>query len=177
MGMNTEYELILAVYFDGNADDKKVHVRNPFFTVCKLVSGDAKGIIQSIEQGMHYMGNRMGDNWAQKLIGFGTDGAAVNLAEGGLKGQLKQVAPWMEMVWCLAHRLELALKDALKNTCFSSIGEMLLLVYFWYENPQRSVGELEGVIEELAGCLAPTDMPMRGAKLTTYNKKNLQSAN
>ena len=48
----------------------------------------------------------MWDNWAQKLVGFGT--------EGGLKVQLKQVAPWMEMVWCLAHRLELALKDALK---------------------------------------------------------------
>ena len=58
----------------------------------------------------------MGDNLAQKLVGFGTDGAAVNLAEGRLKGQLKQVAPWMEMVWCLAHRLELAFKDALKNT-------------------------------------------------------------
>ena len=29
---NAEDELILAVYFDGNADDKKVHVRNPFFT-------------------------------------------------------------------------------------------------------------------------------------------------
>ena len=48
----------------------------------------------------------MGDNWAQKLVGFGTDGAAVNLAEGRLNGQLKQVAAWMEMVWCLAHRLE-----------------------------------------------------------------------
>ena len=80
----------------------------------------------------------MGDNWAQKLVGFGTDGAAVNLAEGGF--QLKQVAPWMEMVWCLAHRLELALKDALKNTLFSSIDEMLLRVYFCMKIPQRSVG-------------------------------------
>ena len=112
--VNAEDELILAVYFDGNADDKKVHIRNPFFMVLKLVSGDAKGIVQSIEQGMHYIG--MGDSWAQKLGGFGTDGAAVKLAECGLKGQLKQVASWMEMVWCLAHRLELALKDALKYT-------------------------------------------------------------
>ena len=140
---NAEDELILAVYFDGNTDDKKVHIGNPFFTVRKLVSGDVKGIYQTIEQGMHYMG--MGDNWAQKLVGFGTDGAAVNLAEGGLKGQLKQVAPWMEMVWCLAHRLELALKDALKNTLFSSIDEMLLrYCVFLYENSPKKCQELEG---------------------------------
>ena len=49
------------------------------------------------------------------IVGFGTDDAA-KLAEGVLKGQLKEIPPWMEMVWCLAHRLELALKDALKNT-------------------------------------------------------------
>ena len=30
---------------------------------------------------------------------------------------------WM---WCLAHRLELAIKDALKGTTFDEINEMLL---------------------------------------------------
>ena len=88
----------------------------------------------------------MGDNWTQKLIGFGTDGAAVNLAENGLKGQLKQVAPWMEMVWCLAHRLELALKDALKIHS-SALLRCFYGCIFGMKIPRRSVGNLRGSLK------------------------------
>ena len=112
----------------------------PILYFRKLVSGDAKGIFQSNEQGMHYMG--MGDNWTQKLVGFGTDGAAVNLAEGGLKGQLKQAAPWMEMVWCLAHRPELhvALKDALKIHSSALLMRCFYGCIFCMKITRRSVG-------------------------------------
>ena len=34
--------------------------------------------------------------------------------------------------WCIAHQLELALKDALKGTFFSEMDEMLLLTYYLY---------------------------------------------
>ena len=133
---NAEDELILAVYFDGNADDKKVHLGNPFFSLQALLALMQKASSKALNRECITWVY----NWAQKLVGFGTDGAAVNRAEGGLKGQLKQVTPWMEMVWCLAHRLELTLKDALKNTLFSSIDEMLLWVYFCMKIPQKSVG-------------------------------------
>ena len=36
--------------------------------------------------------------------------------------------------WCIAHQLELALKDALKGTFFSEMDEMLLLTYYLYGN-------------------------------------------
>ena len=55
-----------------------------------------------------------------KLIGFGCGGTSVNIAERGLKMYLQDGAPWIEVFWCLAHRLELALKDALKGTLFIS---------------------------------------------------------
>ena len=54
-----------------------------------------------------------------------------------LKGYIQKAAPWMEMIRCLAERLELALKYALKNTTFKSI-------------------------DELKQCMTPTDMPMQG---------------
>ena len=34
-------------------------------------------------------------------------------------------------MWCLAHRLELAAKDALKNTSFELIDEMLLKLFLF----------------------------------------------
>ena len=41
-------------------------------------------------------------------------------------------------MWCMAHRLELAVKDAFKKTSFDFVDEMLLRLYLLYENsPKR----------------------------------------
>ena len=53
------------------------------------------------------------DDWKTKMVGFGYDGASANIAEGGLKGIFTREVPWIFMFWCLAHRLELSVKDAL----------------------------------------------------------------
>ena len=79
------------------------------------------------------------DDWQQKLVGFSCDGASANIAEGGLKGHLQREVPWIAMFWCLAHRLELSIKDALKSTFFSSIDEFLMCLYYLYnKSPHRS---------------------------------------
>lgn len=64
-------------------------------------------------------------NWEHKLIGMGCDGASGSAS--GLKGLLTEAMPWIVVFWCLAHRLELALKDALKNTFFAQVDDMLLI--------------------------------------------------
>ena len=51
-----------------------------------------------------------------KLVGIGTDGAAANIAAVGLKGLVEGRLSWVFWMWCMAHRLELAIKDALKPT-------------------------------------------------------------
>lgn len=78
----------------------------------------------------------------EKLIGFGCDGTSINIGAGDLKGFLEKSAPWVVVFGCLAHRLELSLKDALKDTFFSSIDEMLLRCITYMKNPLRSVGNL-----------------------------------
>ena len=45
--------------------------------------------------------------------------------------------PWVVVFWCLAHRLELALKDAFGSTLFSSIDDMLMRVYCLYEKSPK----------------------------------------
>jgi len=64
----------------------------------------------------------------------GTDGAAVNIARAGLKGLVEKELPWVFWSWCMAHRLELAVRDALKGTTFDLIDDMLLRLYLIYEN-------------------------------------------
>ena len=100
-------------------------------------------------------------DWKTKVIGFGCDGTNANMADEGLNGYLKEAVPWVIVSWCLAHRLELSLKDALKTTFFASINELLLQVYFMYKKSPKKCRELEMVVQELRSCLQPTEMPTK----------------
>ena len=43
------------------------------------------------------------------------------------------------MFWCLAHRLELAVKDALKSTLFDDVDNMLMRAYYIYKKVTQEV--------------------------------------
>ena len=45
-------------------------------------------------------------------------------------------------MWCLAHRLELAVKDALKGTAFDAVDDMLLKLYYLYKKSPKNVESL-----------------------------------
>lgn len=61
------------------------------------------------------------------LVASAADGAAVNFGEiNGVLTKLKHSAPWMIKVHCIAHRLELALKDAFKDTYFTKVCTLCL---------------------------------------------------
>ena len=157
---NIEDELFLVVFLDHQAVDKRLRVRNKFFSVRRPRQGDARSLFECLEKAIQFVG--LSDDWKMKLIGFGCDGISVNIAERGLKMYLQDVVPWIEVFWCLAHRLELALKDALKGTLFKSVDEMLLQVYYLYEKSPKKCRELETVVEELKCCIAPGEFPQHG---------------
>ena len=64
-------------------------------------------------------------DWEKRMIGLGCDERSANMGERGLRGLLQQSLPWAVVFWCLAHRLQLSLKDALKNTFFTAVDELL----------------------------------------------------
>lgn len=134
---NIDEELFLILHF--------VHVHDSFFTVRQLSLGTAKGLFDCLKRAVEYMGVA---DWETKLIGFGCDGTNANIEDGRLKGLLKEAVPWVIVFWCLAHRLELALKDALKSTFFTTIDELLLQVYYLYEKSPKKCCELEAVLQE-----------------------------
>ena len=126
------------------------HVRSKLLAVRQPHGGDAKSLYDCLVAAMEYV--QISD-WKDKLVGFGCDGANVNIAAGGLRGYLTEGVPWIVVFWCLAHRLELALKDSLKDTLFSAIDEMLLRVYYLYHNSPKKCRELDEVVLELRMCL------------------------
>ena len=50
--------------------------------------------------------------------------------------------PWIAFVWCMAHRLELAIQDALKDAFFDEVDDMILRIFNLYQSPKK-LGELK----------------------------------
>ena len=64
------------------------------------------GIIQAVESAFSDIEV---PNWKKKVVGFGADGASVNLGQkGGVAAKLKQHVPHLLEVHCFPHCLELA---------------------------------------------------------------------
>ena len=130
---NVENVMFLAVYCDTNASDEKVHSKMTYLTVDRPSSATGEGLFASLEKVLCDLGFPFLDTDAcRKLIGVGTDGASANIAGRGLKGLVETKLDWICWVWCLAHRLELAIKDAITSTVFDHIDDMLIRLFYLY---------------------------------------------
>ena len=67
---------------------------------------------------------------------------SIGLTEDGVISILQRKLPWVVYLWCVAHWLELALKDALQGTIFDAIDEVLLRLYYLYENSPKKLRQL-----------------------------------
>ena len=64
---------------------------------------------------------------------------------------------WIFWMWCLAHRLELAIKDALTGTVFDTVDDMLLRLYYLYNKSSKKFREIQDIISDLQQCLSFDD--------------------
>ena len=87
---NIEAEVFLAVYCDLRAADGRVHVRSKFFSVRRPAKANAEGLFVCLKAGLDYVGV---SDWEKKLIGFGCDGASVNMGAPGLREFLQASMP------------------------------------------------------------------------------------
>ncbi len=155
---NIDNEVIRVVWCDRNGSDEKFHTRMEYFTVVRPESVTAQGLFEVLGCGLRSLGIQ--EVWAEqctKLVGIGTDGVSANIAASGLKGLVEERLSWVFWMWCMAHHLELAIKDALKGTAFDAIDEFLLRLYYLYEKSPKKCRELEEVIADLKECLSFDD--------------------
>ena len=114
------------------------------------------------------------------MVGGGTDGASVNVAQqNGLRGMMQNAHPWLVWAWCYAHRLELACKNALSSKLFKDIDEMLLRLYYLYEKSPKKTRELGDIVEDLKEVFElpkSGNVPVRsqGSRWINHKRKALQ---
>lgn len=101
------------------------------------------------------------EDWKEKLVAFGADGASVNLGKkAGVAALLKKDIPYLVDFHCLPHRLELALLE-LQGGCKSveDVYSILHLIWKTYHYSPKSVGALKSIADELEiNILKPTQV-------------------
>ena len=150
---NADNELLLVLWCDTDGVNEKIHTRMSYLAIHKPQHVTAKGLFQSLQYGLQCLGIQSVTKEAcSRLLGIATDGAAANVAGNGLKGLVEKELEWIFWMWCLAHRLELAIKDAVRGTSFDLLDEMLLRFYYLYNKSPKKCMELEGIITDLKGA-------------------------
>ncbi|XP_064644698.1 E3 SUMO-protein ligase KIAA1586-like [Lineus longissimus] len=143
----TEKEVVYVLYFDPVGDPDKVQVKLTFLYLKDVGVPNAPGIQSAIERSFQSLGILPCEMY-RKLVGFGADGASVNSGDkAGVKALLSKHAPWLVFQWCVAHRLELALKDALKDTYFKKVDHMLMRLFYLYHKAPKKLFELKALYE------------------------------
>ena len=75
---------------------------------------------------------------SSRLASMNVDGAAINTGNHtGLGVKFKKTAPWISVIHCFNHPLELAVKDAFEGTFFKDIDTMLVKLYYLYSKTPK----------------------------------------
>ena len=156
---NADY---FSIFCDGSTDrsdtEKEVifvkcledyYPKMKYFKIVEPENTKAEGILAAIDQSFFEFDLA---NYKQKTVGFCSDGASVMM--GAKKGVIQLMktngnADWIKAVWCLAHRLELAVKDAFKSTYMDRVIEMLISIYYFYKGSAKRFKEAEDIAELL----------------------------
>ncbi|KAJ8014476.1 hypothetical protein DPEC_G00040630 [Dallia pectoralis] len=109
------------------------------------------------------------DDWKERLVGFGSDGAAVNVGcRNGEAAQLLREIPYLVSIHCVAHRLELGVTKAIKeNANMVQLQNTLKNLYDQYHYSPKALRELHLIAEALEEkVLKPSNL--HGARWLPY---------
>ena len=85
-----------------------------FHSNVDVIAATSEGVVQAIDSAFKEISF---PEWKDHLIVGGADGAFVNFGrKAGIMTLIKNDCPWLIDIHCVAHRLELALRDSLKGT-------------------------------------------------------------
>ena len=165
IGKKLERVNFIAVFCDGStdvaviekeciyilfADPDNFQPKLTFLSLKDLPSQDANGIMSAIIEAFNDVQMPF---LKDKLVYLASDGATVNSGtKAGLAVKFKEVgASWLVFVWCMSHRIELALKDSLDDA-MQPIKKSLTALFYCYEKSSKKLREfrkLHKVLSEL----------------------------
>ena len=143
------------------ADPETLEPVLTFLSLKDLPSQDATGIMSAITSAFADIGL---PELREKMVFLASDGASVNSGvKTGLAVKFREPGQeWLLFVWCLSHRLELALKDALADE-MKPLKKCLTSLFYLYEKSSKKLRKLRKLHKVLAevyvfenGCVKPS---------------------
>ena len=103
-----------------------------------MKNADAAGIQECIAESFQRTGIT---KFSEKMVGLNVDGASVNMGKfTGLGTRLKVEAPWLQVIHCFNHHLELALNDAFSQSpVFSTVDTFISKLYYLYQKSPKQL--------------------------------------
>ncbi|KAJ4948497.1 hypothetical protein JOQ06_020031 [Pogonophryne albipinna] len=161
--VNTSLRNITAIFilFDGATDNSVqevavVYVRyvtngepkTVFFSLQPVKHAHAQGLYEAIEQA--FVDNGI-DDWKRKLVGMACDGAPVNLGrKNSVATRVKENAECVVTVHCVAHRLELAILQAIKdNRPLDDLKDIQKKIHKHYQYSPKVLREVKSIATSL----------------------------
>ena len=90
------------------------------------------------------------DDYTAKLVGCTADGASVNFGQySGLLTRLDEGRGWLIKIHCANHRIELAIKDAFKDSIFTEVDNTYITLYNLLKNSGKIKSEVKSAAEAL----------------------------
>ena len=126
----------ISVLFLGLKDVPKADARNIHSAICFLLE-DVLGLKP--------------DEWKPRLVGVASDGAAVMMgADNGVLRLLTDGRPDIITIHCLAHRLELAFKDAVKNIkLYNDLSSLLITIFKLYRRSPLNKSKVDSKFRQM----------------------------
>ena len=141
----TEQEAIFVVFLDPVTNFPSLK----FFEVAAPEkSQDAQGLHDAILSTFKQHGMEL---IVKKLVFLSSDGASVNSgSNSGLIRCFQEDLPWVSFIWCFSHRLELSIKDALKEF-MEPVESSLVHLYYLYTKSSKKHRELKNLYTDMKG--------------------------
>ena len=113
-----------------------------FEVIAPQDSQDAAGLKQSI---IDAFSKHSLEHLLEKIVFLSSDGASVNCGNNsGLIKLFQEDYEWISFIWCFSHRLELAIKDALKEF-IEPVEESLRHLFYLYTKSSKKFRELKNL--------------------------------
>ena len=96
------------------------------------------------------------ENFLEKLVATTSDGASVNFGRKGLlKRLINDGRPSMIKFHCANHRIELAVKDVLKDSAFSEVDKQYLAIFNLMKNSGAVKSDVKSAAKPLTYHVIP----------------------
>ena len=134
-------------------------ISNKFLALKNIPHANAENVTNLIETTLKEYGGLTDENLYQKLVGFGADGASVNMgSHSGIGARLQRKQPLLTSVHCMAHRLELAFKQVIQeNEAKLKVLALLENLYKFYHNSSLN----QSMLRECAAAFCTSGIPAR----------------